>query len=73
MKQLPLLLIKGRIVIAFAFATVALAKPDIAPVMIVSLMAMGPITDILDGIISRQSGIAIQRLRGWDSNAGQFF
>ncbi|MGE5395554.1 MAG: CDP-alcohol phosphatidyltransferase family protein [Candidatus Saccharibacteria bacterium] len=73
MKKLPFLLIWSRILIALAIVMVALARLPQAPVMIVSLMSAGLITDILDGIIARKLGVATQRLRVWDSNVDQFF
>lgn len=73
MKQVPFLLICSRMIIGFIIGIITLIRPPGTPVLIVSLMTIGLITDIMDGILARRIGVATQRLRVWDSNVDQFF
>lgn len=73
MEKLPFLLIYSRLGMALVIALVALSGLPHAPVWIVILMALGLMTDILDGVIARKTGVATPRLRVWDSNVDQFF
>jgi len=73
MKQLPFWLIYSRIVIAIAIGTAVMMDFPHLPAWIVTLMTVGLLTDILDGIIARRAGVATEKLRVWDSNVDQFF
>jgi len=73
MKQIPFLLIYSRILIAFAIAIIAFFPNENTSIWIVSLMTLGLLTDIFDGIIARKLNVASKKLRVWDSNVDQFF
>jgi CDP-diacylglycerol--glycerol-3-phosphate 3-phosphatidyltransferase len=73
MKHLPFWLIYSRIVIAIVIGLAVIINIPHLPVWIVTLMTLGLLTDVLDGVIARRIGVATKKLRVWDSNVDQFF
>ena len=73
MKSTPFLLIYSRILIGVVIVLLAILKLNTSPQWITTLMVIGLLTDVFDGIIARKLGISSEKLRVWDSNADQFF
>lgn len=73
MKHIPFILIYSRIIISALIILIAIARTEHTEVLIATLMIIGLITDVFDGIIARKLEISSERLRIWDSNADQFF
>lgn len=71
LKKLPLLLIYSRAFIAIII--VALAFNPANNYWIISLMVLGLLTDVFDGIIARKLNVSTEKLRIYDSNVDQFF
>ncbi len=73
MKNVPFLLIYSRILIGVIIGIIAYYNVENVSLWIVSLMIIGLLTDVFDGIIARKLGVASEKLRVWDSNVDQFF
>ena len=73
MNRIPFLLIYSRILIGIVIGLLAIYQVEGYPIWIVSLMVIGLITDIFDGIIARKLNVSSEKLRIWDSNVDQFF
>ncbi len=73
MKNIPFLLIYSRILIGILIVILAIIQIDSYPIWIVSLMSLGLLTDVFDGILARKLNVSSQKLRIWDSNVDQFF
>lgn len=73
MKSVPLILIYSRAIIAVLIGLIALFNPDHTKIAVVTLMSLGLLTDIFDGIIARSLNVSTQKLRVLDSNVDQFF
>lgn len=71
--KIPLMLIYSRIVFGIIIIALAVLKPLHARSIIITLIALGLLSDIFDGIIARKLNISTARLRRMDSNADQFF
>lgn len=72
-KNIPFLLIYSRIVIGFIIIVLAFIDVQYKPETIITLMVIGFLTDVFDGIIARKLNVASEKLRVWDSNVDQFF
>jgi CDP-diacylglycerol--glycerol-3-phosphate 3-phosphatidyltransferase len=73
MKEIPFLLIISRIILGFTIGLLAINKIENYPTWIVSLMILGLLTDVFDGIIARKLNVSTEKLRIWDSNVDLFF
>ncbi len=73
MKRVPILLICSRVVFGIIIIALSLLKPVYYKVDIITLIALGLLSDIFDGIIARRVGVSTPRLRRLDSTADQFF
>ncbi len=73
MKNIPFLLIYSRILIGIIIGLLTFYYTKHQTIWIVSLMFIGLLTDIFDGIIARKLDISTKKLRVWDSNVDQFF
>ncbi|APD06072.1 CDP-diacylglycerol--glycerol-3-phosphate 3-phosphatidyltransferase [Flavobacteriaceae bacterium UJ101] len=73
MKNIPFLLIYSRILIGIIIGFLTFYYTKHQTIWIVSLMFIGLLTDIFDGIIARKLDISTKKLRVWDSNVDQFF
>ena len=73
MKRLPILLIYSRILIGSVIVLLAITKPLYARAIIITLIAIGLLTDIFDGIIARRLGISTEKMRRLDSGVDMIF
>ena len=73
MKKIPFILIYSRILIGLAIMLLAYSTPQNYRIIIATLMVVGLLTDIFDGIIARKLNVSSEKLRIWDSNVDQFF
>lgn len=73
MKRLPILLIYSRIALGAIIVGLSLLQPVHFRGIIITLIALGLISDILDGIIARRLGISTAKMRRMDSTVDQFF
>lgn len=74
MKSIPFLLIYSRILIAIIIGLLTyFSKATVTDYWIVSLMVVGLLTDVFDGIIARRLNVSSEKLRVLDSNVDQFF
>lgn len=73
MKRLPILLIYSRIFISIIILLLAITKPRYFQGIIESLITIGLLTDIFDGIIARRLKISTTKLRRMDSNVDMIF
>ncbi len=73
MKKIPLILIYSRVLIAIIVILLGFGMLKNYKEWITSLMIIGLLTDIFDGIIARKLEISTEKLRTLDSNIDQFF
>ena len=73
MKHIPFILIFSRIVIAIIILGLIFINFDLRNIVIASLVILGLLTDIFDGIIARKLNVSSEKLRVWDSNVDQIF
>ncbi len=71
--RIPVLLIGSRLVLGLAMIVLSLARVRYYPVLAVTLLTVGLLTDIFDGIIARRLNISTQKLRRLDSTVDQIF
>jgi len=73
MKKIPKLLIYSRILLGLLILILAIFKPLHFQSIAISLIFIGLLTDIFDGIIARRLNISTIALRRLDSTIDQFF
>lgn len=73
MKHIPFILIFSRIIIAIIIIGITFIDFDLKNATIASLVILGLLTDVFDGIIARKLNVSSEKLRIWDSNVDQFF
>jgi CDP-diacylglycerol--glycerol-3-phosphate 3-phosphatidyltransferase len=73
MKKLPYILITVRFLLAPIIIALAYFKGTQSGVLIVTLMYLGLLTDIFDGIIARKVGVSSEKLRRLDSQTDLIF
>lgn len=73
MKKLPIILIYSRVLLGVIIALIAFSNPENSGFTIVSLMLLGILTDIFDGVIARKLNVDTERIRKLDSNVDMFF
>ncbi|MGV7107128.1 CDP-alcohol phosphatidyltransferase family protein [Flavobacterium sp. U410] len=73
MKKLPITLIYSRLVIGFTIIILSIKHIENYKFIAISLLSIGLLTDIFDGIIARKYDVSSQRLRRLDSTVDQFF
>lgn len=73
MKKVPFLLIYSRILIGVIILLLAFLDVDNNEFTIPTLIVIGLLTDVFDGVIARKVGVATEKLRVWDSNVDVFF
>ena len=71
--KIPLMLIYSRLVFGAIIILLSIFKPDFFKTVIITLIALGLLSDILDGIIARRLKISTEKLRRMDSTIDQFF
>lgn len=73
MKKLPYILIAARFLLAPIIIALAYFKGTESAFLIVTLMYLGLLTDIFDGIIARKVGVSSEKLRRLDSQTDLIF
>ncbi|MBI3133386.1 MAG: CDP-alcohol phosphatidyltransferase family protein [Bacteroidetes bacterium] len=73
MTQIPFILVLSRILIAGIIAALTFSEINFREYWIASLILLGVLTDLFDGIIARKLKVATEKLRVWDSNADVVF
>jgi phosphatidylglycerophosphate synthase len=71
--KIPLILIYSRILFAALIILLAIFKIDYYRDVIITLIILGLLSDIFDGIIARKLNISTQKLRRLDSSVDQVF
>ena len=73
MKKVPLLLIGIRLLLGFIIILIANSNFAYVRMILVSLIILGLLTDIFDGIIARKVGVSSEKLRRMDSQVDLIF
>lgn len=73
MTRLPITLIYSRLAIGLSIILLSVAQVDNYKTIVITLLTIGLLTDIFDGIIARQLNISTQKLRRLDSTIDQVF
>lgn len=71
--KIPLILIYSRLVFGILIVLLSIFKPHYYQVTAVTLISLGLLSDIFDGIIARHLKISTEKLRRMDSSVDQFF
>lgn len=73
MNKIPLVLIYSRVLLAIVFGAFIFLDIPNKNNWLISIMYIGLLTDIFDGIVARKLNISTEKLRVLDSNVDQFF
>ncbi|MFW0717247.1 CDP-alcohol phosphatidyltransferase family protein [Pedobacter sp. N23S346] len=73
MKNIPLLLIYSRLLIGFGIIILSIFHVTHYSFLAISLLSIGLLTDIFDGIIARKLNVSSEKLRRLDSGIDQVF
>jgi len=73
MKNIPLALIYLRLLIGFAIILLSVFQVANYPFLAITLLSVGLLTDVFDGIIARRLNISSEKLRRLDSSVDQVF
>ena len=73
MKNAPLILIYSRLLIGFGIIILSSLQVDHYPFLAISLLTIGLLTDVFDGIIARKLNVSSEKLRRLDSGIDQAF
>jgi phosphatidylglycerophosphate synthase len=73
MKRIPKALIYLRIIIGVGILILSLLNIDYLRAVFISLLTLGVLSDIFDGIIARRLNVSTERLRRLDSTIDQVF
>lgn len=73
MKKLPIILIYSRVLLGIIIALIAFFNPENLGYTIVSLLLLGILTNVFDGVIARKLKVDTERTRTLDSNVDMFF
>ncbi|MDY0906147.1 CDP-alcohol phosphatidyltransferase family protein [Pedobacter sp. CFBP9032] len=73
MKNIPLILIYSRLFIGFGIIILSVLHIDHYAFLSISLLTIGLLTDVFDGIIARKLNISSEKLRRLDSGIDQVF
>jgi len=73
MKNIPLALIYLRLLIGFAIILLSVFQVANYPFLAITLLSVGLLTDVFDGIIARRLNISSEKLRRLDSSIDQVF
>ena len=72
-RQIPTLLIIFRFICGIVIFATCLLHVKFAPIICVTLLALGVLSDIFDGVFARKYNIATDELRIWDSRVDVTF
>jgi len=73
MNQIPITLIYSRLLLGFVIIGLSLLNLKHYTLIAITLLSLGLLTDVLDGIVARKLNISSQKLRRLDSTVDQFF
>jgi len=73
MKKLPIPLIYSRVLLGVLITLIAFSNPENSGYTIVSLMLLGILSDVFDGVVARKLNVDTERIRILDSNVDMFF
>jgi len=73
MRHIPIMLIYSRVVIGLGILGLSISRPIYFRGIIITLIAIGLLTDIFDGIIARRLGVSSPAFRRLDSGVDQIF
>ena len=73
MKNIPIALIYSRLLIGFGIVLLSIFQIAHYPALAVTLLSIGLLTDVFDGIIARKLNISSEKLRRLDSSIDQVF
>ncbi|KQM67244.1 CDP-alcohol phosphatidyltransferase [Pedobacter sp. Leaf216] len=73
MKHLPIALIYSRLLIGFGIILLSVFHINHYSILAITLLSIGLLTDIFDGIIARKLNISSEKLRRLDSGIDQVF
>jgi len=73
MKNIPIALIYSRLLIGFAIILLSIFHVAHYAVLAITLLSVGLLTDVFDGIIARKLNISTEKLRRLDSSIDQVF
>ena len=73
MKKLPIILIYSRVLLGIIIALIASSNLENSGYTIVSLLLLGILIDVFDGVIARKLKVDNERIRILDSNVDMFF
>ncbi len=71
--SIPFLLIYSRLILGIVIPVILIIDYPQTSIIAATLIFIGLLTDVFDGIIARRMGISSESLRVWDSNVDQFF
>lgn len=71
--KIPFALIITRFFIGVLIILLSCIKVEYYKTIVISLLAIGLLTDVFDGIIARYLNVSTQKLRRWDSTVDQLF
>jgi len=73
MKNIPIALIFSRLLIGFIIILLSIFHASSYPFLAITLLSIGLLTDVFDGIIARRLNISSEKLRRLDSSIDQVF
>ena len=73
MKHIPIALIYSRLIIGFGIILLSILHVNHYSFLAITLLSIGLLTDIFDGIIARKLNISSEKLRRLDSSIDQVF
>lgn len=73
MKHIPITLIYSRLLIGFVIILLSVLHVNHYPLLAITLLSIGLLTDVFDGIIARKLNISSEKLRRLDSSIDQVF
>ncbi|MGM9475356.1 CDP-alcohol phosphatidyltransferase family protein [Pedobacter sp. GSP4] len=73
MKNIPIALIYSRLLIGFIIIFLSFFHVNSYPILAITLLSVGLLTDVFDGIIARKLNISSEKLRRLDSSIDQVF
>lgn len=71
--KIPMALIIARFFIGIIIVILSCVEVECYKTIVISLLAIGVLTDVFDGIIARRLNVSTQSLRRWDSTVDQLF
>ncbi len=73
MKKLPIILIRFRLMLAFIIPIICVFESTPVRIIVISLIVLGVLSDIFDGVVARKYNVATEKIRKLDSNVDLLF